>query len=297
MSSVLPSDEEAARHVLTPASIVWRRAGDPRAMLGSGTALVLQVAHPVIAGGVREFSDFERDPWGRLLRTLDYVHLLVYGGSRTPAVGRALRGMHRSIRGVDPQGRRYHALEPRAYAWVHATLAHTMVGAHDRFGRPFTADQRERFWVDWRGLGRLLGIRERDLPADWAGFEAYRDQMIATELEDNDVVRAVMRTLAARIPPPGLSRRIWGAARLPAAHTMELATVALLPPAARSRLNLDWSAAQEAQMRVLGTVTRAMTPAMPRGVREMGPAYVHWRTAEIERGPFARREDELAAAA
>ena len=42
--------------------------------------LLLQVAHPTVAAGVRDYSDFERRPWDRLMRTLDYVSLLVYGG-------------------------------------------------------------------------------------------------------------------------------------------------------------------------------------------------------------------------
>ena len=72
--------------------------------------------------------------------------------------------------------------EPEAYAWVHATLAVSIVASHNRFGRPFTAEQTQRFWSEWRGLGRLLGIRERDLPASWGGFLAYVDEIIDTGL-------------------------------------------------------------------------------------------------------------------
>ena len=38
--------------------------------------------------------------------------------------------MHKRIKGVRPDGERYHALEPRPYAWVHATLAEAIVRAH-----------------------------------------------------------------------------------------------------------------------------------------------------------------------
>src|SRR5919197_141749 len=35
--------------------------------------------------------------------------------------------MHKRIKGVKPDGERYHALEPEAYAWVHATLAEPLL--------------------------------------------------------------------------------------------------------------------------------------------------------------------------
>src|SRR6188472_1886141 len=114
MAGVFPEHEEALRLAVGPESITWRRAGDMRTMFGAG---------------VREHSDFKADPWGRLWRTLDYVHMLVYGGPENAiGTGRAMRAMHQRIKGIAPDGRRYHALEPMAYAWVHATLAATLVG-------------------------------------------------------------------------------------------------------------------------------------------------------------------------
>src|SRR5204863_10112433 len=70
MAGVFPEPEEAVRLAVGPESITWRRAGDARAMFGAGAALLLQVAHPTVAAGVREHSDFKADPWGRLWRTL-----------------------------------------------------------------------------------------------------------------------------------------------------------------------------------------------------------------------------------
>ena len=208
MAGVFPEHEEAVRLAVGPESITWRRAGDMRTMFGAGAALLLQVAHPTVAAGVREHSDFKADPWGRLWRTLDYVHMLVYGGPENAmSTGRAMRAMHQRIKGVAPDGRRYHALEPEAYAWVHATLAATIVGSHERFGRPLTPDQRARFWDEWRGLGRLLGIREGDLPETWAAFRAYVDEMCATHARAlrcrRRRARVARRAQAARRARPG----------------------------------------------------------------------------------------------
>ncbi len=289
MPSVLPDPADAARYAVGPETITWRRAGDARAMLGAGSALLLQVAHPTVAGGVRETSDFVTDPWGRLFRTLDYVNLLVYGGPEAAAqTGARMREMHKRIRGVDPQGRRYHALEPGAFAWVHATLAITIVASHARFGRPFTPEQTERFWREWRGLGRLLGIRERDLPEGWGAFEAYVAETIDAHLEPNDVVDLVRATLRspARPPLPRIGPRTWKAAVFPVARAMELATTDLLPHAAKVRLDLHLSARERREIAALGALARATTPVLPDAMRTMGPAYLRWREREIAAGRF-----------
>src|SRR3954463_12117008 len=289
MAGVFPEHDEAVRLAVGPESITWRRAGDARTMFGAGAALLLQVAHPTVAAGVREHSDFKSDPWGRLWRTLDYVHMLVYGGPEAAVnTGRAMRAMHQRIKGVAPDGRPYHALEPEAYAWVHATLAETIIASHARFGRPLDAEQRVGFYEEWRGLGRLLGIREGDLPTTWAGFRDYVEEMCATRLESSDVVDDVLESLADPKAPDvrGLGPRTWKAVTLPTSHTMRLATIGLLPRTARESLGLEWTRAMEVELNVIGRLSRSTTPVMPRGLRVVGPSYLRWRREAIAGGPF-----------
>ena len=119
---ILPDDDEVEQIVLGPDSLVWQTFGNARLFFGAGYALMLQVAHPTVGSGVRDHSTFEQDPWGRLLRTMDYLYLFVYGGRDAAAMGRRLRHLHKQIKGTNADGSRYHALEPEAYAWVHATL-------------------------------------------------------------------------------------------------------------------------------------------------------------------------------
>jgi uncharacterized protein (DUF2236 family) len=270
MAGVFPEPAEAVRLAVGPESITWRRAGDMRTMFGAGAALLL--------------------PWGRLWRTLDYVHMLVYGGPDGAInTGRAMRAMHQRIKGTAPDGRRYHALEPEAYAWVHATLAETIIGSHDHFGRPFSAEQRVRFYDEWRGLGRLLGIREGDLPSTWPAFRGYVDEMCATKLEPSDVVDDVLESLADPKPPEvrGLGPRTWKAVTLPTSHTMRLATIGLLPETARRALDLEWTRAMELELNAIGRLSRSTTPILPRRLKVVGPSYLRWRRDEIQQGPFA----------
>jgi uncharacterized protein (DUF2236 family) len=273
-----------------PGTITWCRAGDPRLLLAAGYALLLQVAHPTVGAGVSEHSQFERDPWGRLLRTLDYAYTMVYGGPQVAGeMGSRIRSFHRQIKGTRPDGQRYHALEPAAYAWVHATLAEAIVTGHERFGQPFTDDQRERFWAEWRSLGRLLGIRECDLPADWPSFREYVDGMVARELRRTVAVEEVNAALARPAPPAVVARYhlIWPIARVQLGHFLGLSTVGLLPPTLRRRFGLRWTRANDLELRVLSTALRAATPLMPSSLGNIGPGYRRWRREAIARGDVA----------
>jgi uncharacterized protein (DUF2236 family) len=279
-TSVLPEPAEAPRLVPQPGSATWRIAADGRLLLGAGYALTLQVAHPVVGAGVAEHSAYREDPWGRLWRTLDYVNVTVFGGPEAAAeMGRRVRGMHRSIKGVRPDGERYHALEPEAFAWVHATLAHAILRCQDVFGARPTAWEREAFYADWRRLGRLVGVRERDLPAGLAPFEAYVQRMVDEVLDDNETVQGVLESLSepARPPVPLLTDPAWRMLRAPATRGVRLVTTGLLPPVLRERFGLPWSRANALEFAALSASQRAATPLLPRRLRRFGPTYLRWR--------------------
>ncbi len=272
-----------------PGTITWRRAGDARVLIAAGYALLLQVAHPTVGAGVSEHSQFQRDPWGRLLRTLDYTCTMVYGGPEAAGeMGLRLRSFHKQISGTRPDGQRYHALEPAAYAWVHATLAEAIVLAHERFGRPFTDEQREQFWDEWRTVGRLLGIRASDLPGDWSMFRDYVQKMVDRELEHTPAVDEVLGALARPAPPASmLYRSVWPLARLQLGHVLGVTTVGLLPPALRRRFGVRWTRTNDLELRGLGAALRAATPLMPSSLRNTGPHYLRWRRDAIARGDVA----------
>jgi uncharacterized protein (DUF2236 family) len=290
MTNLMPTREEAAELVPGRGSVTWHLAGDARLMLASGYGLLLQVSHPTVGAGVQDHSDFESDPWGRLLRTLDFTNVMVYGGPEAAwQMGRRVREMHKGIKGVKPDGERYHALEPEAYAWVHATLAEAIVRAHARFGRPMGPSRVAVFYDEWRDLGRLLGVRERDLPETWAGFLAYFDEMVEQRLEATDAAHTVIRSLEnpARPPLPLLTGRTWRAAQVPAVRMSKLGTIGLLPPVLRERLGLRWTRRDELELKVAGRLSRATTPVLPKSLRRMGPRYLEWRREAIERGDVA----------
>jgi uncharacterized protein (DUF2236 family) len=267
--------------------VSWRIASDARLYLVMLYPLLLQVAHPTVGAGVRDYSDFEQRPWDRLLRTLDYVNMLVYGGADAAPAGRRLRALHRKFKGTRPDGKRYSALEPDAYAWVHATLIETYVAGHRQFGHPMGPAQVESFYREYRGLGRLIGVRGEDLPPDWAGFRRYFDRVLATELEHTDSVDRVLRSVRrAAHPPLPVPDLLWRAIRMPAGRALWLGGVGLMPPALRQRLGIRWRRVDDGVFRGLGAATRALDPLMPTSLKVMGPAHLRWREMEIARGPL-----------
>jgi uncharacterized protein (DUF2236 family) len=285
--SVFPDDAESRQLIVGPESVSWRWGSDPRLYCAMLYPLLLQVAHPVVGAGVRDYSDFDRRPWARLVATLDYVSLLIYGGEEAIAMGRRLRALHKQFQGVREDGQRYYALDPDAYAWVHATLIEAYVSGHRWFGRPMRPDQRERFYREYRGLGRLVGVREHDLPADWAGFRDYFDAVVEAELTHTVSVDRVLRSVRHAAPPPvPLPDPLWRTLRVPARKALWLGGIGLMPVSLRTRLGIEWRATDQAELRALGRASRALTPVLPRRVRITGPAQLRMRRRAIARGPL-----------
>ena len=100
-----------------PGSLTWRVNGEAVLLLGGGRALILQVAHPKVAAGVAEFSDYRGDPWGRLYRTLELTLAIVFG---EPEASRQPRGgsqrVHARVAGNGRSRRALPGARPRAAA-------------------------------------------------------------------------------------------------------------------------------------------------------------------------------------
>ena len=283
-SRILPSEDEYASLVPRPGSVTWRKASDIRLSSCSGYALLLQVAHPTVGAGVSQFSHYRSDPWGRLMRTLDYVHGTIYGGPEFAGeIGRRVREMHRGFRGVRKDGTRYSAFEPDAYAWVHATLASSIVDGHRLFGAPLTGAEQIEFWGEWRRLGRLVGVRYRDLPEDWSEFRPYFDHTVEHVLENTQAVKDLLYSLSRPSPPPGVSGRTWRVAAPALAGQGRLVTAGMLPPLLRERFGVRWGPGQAAAFKALGAASRASGPLLPRQMRELGPWHLRQRRDTLAR--------------
>jgi uncharacterized protein (DUF2236 family) len=287
MSSPFPTEAESAELIVGPDSVAWRIGSDARLYFVMLYPLLLQVAHPTVGAGVDDYSDFEERQWDRLLRTLDYVCLLVYGGREAIAAGRRLRAFHGRFQGIREDGTPYHALEPDAYAWVHATLLMAFVAGHAHFGLRLTRREIEQFYREYRGLGRLIGVGEHDLPPDWTRFREYFDRTAASTLVRTSAVGRVLTAVKNPAPPPvRLPAALWRAIRIPPRRALWLGGGGLMEPELRTRLGIPWGRVAQAEFGALGAACRAATPVMPRALRVTGPAQLRWRREAIARGPL-----------
>jgi uncharacterized protein (DUF2236 family) len=287
---ILPDRREAAALIPPHGGVTRRIAGDARLFAASGYALLLQVCHPTVGAGVTQHSDFKADPWGRLVRTLDYTSSMVYGGPELAwRMGRRVRELHKPIRGVRPDGEPYHALEPGPWAWVHATLAESIVRGHEVFcGPPLTAAETEAFWREWRRMGRLIGVRYEDLPESWPALLAYFDRMVEEQLEDTEAAQDVLASLLSPTAPPlpGLRRGlVWRAVSWPSTKAGFLATVGMLAPALRERLGVKWTGKEQRRFRRMAAISKRVRPLMPPPARRFGDHYLRWRGEAIAGAP------------
>ncbi len=270
---------------------VWRYFGDVRSTLMAPQLLLLQVSHPVVGAGVADHSTFRAEPWPRLIRTLLSLTTVIYGGQEAAtAEARRLVRVHAPMKGTDPAGRRYHALNPEAYHWVHATLVKGPVDAQRLFGRGIPEEELEEYYRGMRDVGRVWGLKDHHLPPDWPSFVEYYDEMVSRHLEHNRSVQDVLDELARpakpfrRLPGP-----LWRPFARVAAHYALLVTVGTLPPELRERLHLSWSGRQERALRRFARLVRLLTALVPPPLRiGVSLALAHRAAHRPGTGPTAR---------
>jgi uncharacterized protein (DUF2236 family) len=250
--------------------------------------LLLQVAHPLVAEGVDQHSDFRADPWSRLADTLRSYLRIVYGTTAQARDEiRRLNGLHRSIAGPvrDPAaasrfGRAYAARDPELSLWVHATLVDSTLATVDAWLEPLSAERRARFYAETMAIGRLFGVSDAVLPANVDAFDAYMAGMLSADgpVHPTPVARELADVVLHPSLGPAVSRgpiagRLGPVAgpigatldALPrgAASWLLVPSVGLLPAGLRDEYGLAWGPRERAIDAWLVTAWRAWRPAFP----------------------------------
>ncbi len=234
-----------------PESVVRRVGNSPLVpLLGGGAAVLLQVAHPLVAAGVTEHSDFEDDLWRRLARTLNALYLIVYGtkeeadraGEIVQAVHRRVRGRTTTRLGVFPEGTPYSASDPELMLWVHATLVETSLVLYRRFVHRLSVQEQEAYYREMALVARIFGTPHDVIPDTLGDFrsylsERYESPEICVTRPASEVADVILR--ASGLPAP--LRLI--------APVHRLSTAALLPPRLRREYGLGWSLRQALALR------------------------------------------------
>jgi uncharacterized protein (DUF2236 family) len=274
-----------------PETEMWR-INREAVLLGAGAcALLLQLAHPQVAEGVAQHSNFEDDPWRRLRGTLRTSLALVFGDQREAqaAISR-LNGIHARVKGdVHDEmaraiaGERYRALEPALLLWVQLTLIVTSVQAYERWVGPLEGEARERFWSEAREYGQLLGIPLSQSPADWTAVEAYWRRML--DPTGPIQVTPTARRLAESILNPPIPF-----VPAPLVELLMLPSMTLLPPRLRDAYGIDWGLRRRALSRVLDVLLRLWVHLLPVGWRSMPQARLAYaRARRVPVGTIGRQ--------
>ncbi len=240
-----------------PESVIRRVGNSPvTPFLGGGAAVLLQVAHPLVAAGVADHSEFDRDLWRRLVRTLRALYLITFGtkaeadqaAARVRTVHAYIRGRTATRLGPFPPGTPYSAEQPDLMLWVHATLVDASLSAFQRFHQRLSADDEERYHGDMAVVARLFGVPDAILPRTLSEFREYfAAQISGSEITITEPAVAIARVILK--PPLPAPMRV-----LAPAH--RLATAAQLPPRLRAEYGLRWSPTHQLLLPAAGYTVR-----------------------------------------
>ncbi|WP_304112963.1 oxygenase MpaB family protein [Mycolicibacterium bacteremicum] len=231
---------------------IRRVHADASMFVGGLRALLLQSLHPLAMAGVAEHSDYRGDPWGRLQRTSTFLAVTTFGAA--PDAQRAVdkvRGIHRRVHGVAPDGSPYDASDPHLLEWVHIAEIGSFLLAHQLYGaQPLDQSGRDDYVADTARVAEALGVpnpprTERELRER---IQAYRPELRGTAAA-RDAARFLLLTPPLPLP-----------ARAPYA-ALAATSVAMLPGWARKPLWLPYFPPLEA------TVVRMSGRVLVGGIR------------------------------
>lgn len=250
-----------------PAGVFWRVNRESALLIGGGTALLMQIAHPKIAAGVAAHSDYRQRPIRRLYQTITAMQRIIYGDRDTALKTAAnIRDIHRRVNGVMgegsslyPEGSRYSAEDPALVMWVYASLIETMLRVYPAVFSPLSVVEMNAFYEESKIIARLFGATDELIPPTLAEFREYVDGMLAgPELEITTTARVVAEDI---IHPPitGIPNFV--------GDLLNISTLAFLPEVLRHRYGLKWDRKRQILWRTFRGSLRGTLPFAPDLVR------------------------------
>lgn len=235
-------------------------------VLGWPRAVLMQMAHPLIAAGVARHSGFRDGALaavGRLRSTVGAMLRVTFGtedeAARTVA---HIRTIHRHVNGRlhepvgrFPAGTRYSAEDPDLVLWVHATLLDSVMLFYDRVVTPLSEAERDTICGEATWLPVALGARPEEVPATASGLDGYlqdtcRGGTLAVGADARAIASAILR------PPGG---RLAG----PLTWTHRLLTVGTLPDPVRELYGLRWTARDARRLAAVLRWLKRVRPVLP----------------------------------
>ena len=239
------------------------------ALLGWGRAILLQLAHPLVAAGVYEHSAFRagaRVAAARLHATVHAMLALSFGtDAEREAALHAIRTIHQRVHGTLPMavgpfaaGTPYSAEDPALVHWVHLTLLESVPLVYELFVAPLSERERDDYCEQAAWVAIALGARPGDVPRTWA---AVLSQLQCSHASGSITVGPHARELAAAVVSPTLGRIV-----PPAGWLNRLLTIGLLPPAVRDQYGFEWNARRQRTLERTIPLVRAVRKRLPDAV-------------------------------
>lgn len=235
-------------------------------VLGWGRAILLQLAHPLVAAGVSQHSGFAGDRLGRVRRLhgtisamLDFAsgdeRRALSAAARINAIHERVNGRLRDTARGYPVGAPYTATDPELLRWVHVTLLDSIPLAYERFVAPLGEGWRDRYCEEAVEVARRLRIPDALAIRNARELDDYLARMLAGPvIEVTPSAREVARQLL--YPPLTDPTR-------PSAWLVRLVTLGLLPPAIREAYGFPWSPGRDRALARLGAILRRTLPVTP----------------------------------
>ena len=158
-----------------PRSIVWRVNRDRSFPLAGMRSLMVQALHPLAMAGVAQHSNWRLDPFGRLAATSSYLLTTTYGDTASALAAAAwVRKIHVHVRGTDPvTGLAYSAEDPALLLWVHAGMVDSVVTVAQRYGRPLSSEDADRYVAEMVRFAEVVGVPRDDVPTTVQALRGY----------------------------------------------------------------------------------------------------------------------------
>jgi uncharacterized protein (DUF2236 family) len=266
----VPDSSTVADFVFSPDSEIWRVNRYANGLLFGPAAVLLQVAHPRVAQGVADHSDFQDDALGRLRRTLLTVNRIAFGTIKEAEEMRTrLSAVHGGVKGTTSEGmagpREYSAFEPDLLMWVLATLIDASIKGYEFVWEPLNRDRRERFYRDFRRFGTYFGLGEEVGPADYGEFLDYYKKMLSGDLLGSHPLCAEVAAAVVR-PQNPMRDRLLG-------RVVDFLPIETVPETIRERLGLESTRWSRFRMGVLKRVAPGAFRVLPKRVTYYPESY------------------------
>jgi len=253
---------EAMRGPLfSPKSVFWKVNREIARVFAAPRAVMMQIAHPLVAAGVAEHSEFRKHRLARLYRTSMAAAAITFG-SRDFAL-KAVRminrkhqqvhGVLRAQAGIFPAGTPYDANDPELKLWVLATITDSTLLVYERFVSKLSDEDCECYYQDNLKVAELFGIPQSITPQNYADFRVYFDRMMESDaIQVSDDAKEITSALFARTPSGML---LFGGSAL---------SLSLLPERLRDDFGFSWKVIHEGWWNKI--------PDFCRGVRRFTPS-------------------------